>query len=292
MTTYSAADSFLRDVLQAAPTDPVARVAHLREAFLKYVLTHSSKTDDEVEVEIDDANDKASVADDARKEAVMALEVRTKERDDARIEITKLVLERTHLQNDLAETRHQLRNGAPIDVEALIRKHDNVVRIAFGDNAKRAEASYRKAVKIDDDDHNIDEALSLYRQCLSLNPNHDLAWTNMGNLYFRKQDNAKARACYDKALNIRPTQPEAHYNIGYMLMTTNDPVHNDEIERHFKVAIGADPTFADAHYNLGMLYTRIGDSVHGRAAFETYLELEPDTAFADDVRRMLRKKRK
>ena len=45
-----------------------------------------------------------------------------------------------------------------------------------------------------------------------------IAYTNLGNICFRRGDEPQAEKLYKKALLIDPTQPEAQYNLGYVML--------------------------------------------------------------------------
>ena len=85
-------------------------------------------------------------------------------------------------------------------------------------------------------------------------------------------------------LAVDAAQPEAQYNLGYVMLEHGRPA--DAI-RFFKGAIASDPQFADAYFNLAMAYEQTGDSVRARPCWRKYLEIEPTGTWAEIARKHL-----
>ncbi len=171
------------------------------------------------------------------------------------------------------------------DVRTL---RDDVVRVlrpaVRQHRARLAFEVYKRASELDEDPRTMDEAQKLYRQAIELDPLLAIAYTNLGNILFRKGDEAAAEALYSKALAIDPKQPEAKYNLGYLMLERHEL---DIAIRYFQGAIEADPRFADAYFNLAMAYEELGDKRNARPLWRTYLELEPTGTWADIARQHL-----
>ncbi len=171
------------------------------------------------------------------------------------------------------------------DVRALSEDVVRVLRPAVKQHRARAAFEiYRRASELDEDPKTLDEAARLYRQAVELDPQLAIAYTNLGNILFRKGDETSAEALYLKALAIDDGQPEAKYNLGYLMLER----HELEVAiRYFQGAIEADPRFADAYFNLAMAYEELGDRRNARPLWRTYLELEPTGTWADIARQHL-----
>ncbi len=171
------------------------------------------------------------------------------------------------------------------DVRAL---RDDVVRVlrpaVKQHRARTAFEIYRRASELDEDPRTMEEAAKLYRQAIEIDPLLAIAYTNLGNILFRKGDETSAEALYSKALAIDPRQPEAKYNLGYLMLERHEL---DVAIRYFQGAIEADPRFADAYFNLAMAYEELGDRRNARPLWRTYLELEPSGTWADIARQHL-----
>jgi tetratricopeptide (TPR) repeat protein len=171
------------------------------------------------------------------------------------------------------------------DVRAL---RDDVVRVlrpAVKQHRQRvAFEIYKRASELDEDPATMDEAAKLYKQAVEVDPLLAIAYTNLGNILFRKGDETAAEGLYAKALAIDPRQPEAKYNLGYLMLERHEL---DVAIRYFQGAIESDPRFADAYFNLAMAYEELGDRRNARPLWRTYLELEPTGTWADIARQHL-----
>jgi DNA-binding transcriptional MerR regulator len=99
---------------------------------------------------------------------------------------------------------------------------DDIVRVLRhepnGSRARSAYDLYMRASTLDEDPATFDEAESLYTKATELDPQLAIAYTNLGNIRFRRGDEAGAEQLYRKALEIDERQPEAHYNLGYVML--------------------------------------------------------------------------
>jgi DNA-binding transcriptional MerR regulator len=149
---------------------------------------------------------------------------------------------------------------------------------------RRAYELYVRASQLDEDSETVEEAEALYRLATELDPWLAIAFTNLGNIHFRRGQEDAAMAFYARALEIDPKQPEAQYNTGYVLLDRGNPL---EALPHFQGAVAADGRFADAHFYLAMAYESVGDTTRARVAWESYLAIEPTGTWADIARRHL-----
>jgi DNA-binding transcriptional MerR regulator len=165
---------------------------------------------------------------------------------------------------------------------------DDVVRVlrpqTSTGKARTAYDLYSQASALDEDPSTYDDAESLYSRALSLDPSLAIAHTNLGNIRFRRGDEAGAVEQYEKALALDADQPEAHYNLGYVMLERGQP---DLAIHHFERATVSDPRFADAHFNLAMALEQTGAKVRARPHWKRYLELEPTGTWADIARQHL-----
>ncbi|AUX32716.1 MULTISPECIES: tetratricopeptide repeat protein [Sorangium] len=165
---------------------------------------------------------------------------------------------------------------------------DDVVRVlrprVGRDRARTAYELYMQASQLDEDPATMDEAEALYRRALEIDPWLAIAYTNLGNICFRRNAEEQAEALYLKALELDAAQPEAQYNLGYVMLERGRAA---EAIRYFRGAIESDPRFADAYYNLAMAYEQIGDPTKARPCWRRYLEIEPTGTWAEIARRHL-----
>jgi tetratricopeptide (TPR) repeat protein len=165
---------------------------------------------------------------------------------------------------------------------------DDVVRVlrpsAGRERARTAYELYLRASQLDEDPSTMEEAERLYRESIGLDPWLAIAYTNLGNIRFRRQDSAGAEELYKKALEIDARQPEAQYNLGYVMLERGEPEGSITL---FLGAIEADPKFSDAYFNLAMAYEQIGESQKARPYWKSYIMLEPSGTWTEIAKRHL-----
>lgn len=168
---------------------------------------------------------------------------------------------------------------------------DDVVRLLRPETQKnRARTAYDlyvRASALDEESRSYDEAEALYRKAIELDPKLSIAYTNLGNIRFRRGDVVAAEELYRRALEVDDRQPEAHYNLGYVMLERG---HAQRAIPYFQKAIQSDPKFADAHFNLAMALENLSESGRARTHWRRYLELEPTGPWADVARDHLRKR--
>lgn len=174
-----------------------------------------------------------------------------------------------------------------LDLEVK-RLRDDVVRVlrpsAGRERARTAYELYLKASQLDEDPLTMDDAERLYAQAVELDPWLGIAYTNLGNIRFRRKDTEGAEQLYRKALEIDGRQPEAQYNLGYVMLERGQPQHSIPL---FLGAIEADPKFSDAYFNLAMAYEQIGESSKARPFWKAYIGLEPSGTWTEIAKRHL-----
>jgi DNA-binding transcriptional MerR regulator len=88
---------------------------------------------------------------------------------------------------------------------------DDVVRVlrpsAGRERTKTAYELYLRASELDEDPETMAEAEVLYKRAIDLDPWLTIAYTNLGNICFRRQDTTRAEELYKKALTIDGRQP-------------------------------------------------------------------------------------
>lgn len=166
---------------------------------------------------------------------------------------------------------------------------DDVVRVLRPETtparARTAYELYVQASALDEDPATYEQAEDLYQRALRLDPSLAIAYTNLGNIRFRRGQEAEAEALYRRAIDVDPRQPEAHYNLGYVMLERGDA---RAATAYFEQALDGDPRFADAHFNLAMAWEQIGEKARARPHWKKYLELEPSGTWADIAREHLK----
>ena len=70
---------------------------------------------------------------------------------------------------------------------------------------------------IEEQINNVKDALSIYDQVTSVDPNFTMAWFSKGSIYFNHYRPSEAIYAYDKALNLDPTISDAWFYRGLAL---------------------------------------------------------------------------
>ena len=165
---------------------------------------------------------------------------------------------------------------------------DDVVRVlrptAGAENAKAAYDLYLQATELDEEPETMDEGERLYRQAIKLDPWLAIAYTNLGNIRFRRRDADGAEKFYQQALDIDKEQPEAQYNLGYVILERGEPEVAIPL---FQGAISSDPEFSDAYFNLAMAYEQVGRTSDAKPYWRNYIRLEPQGTWTEIARRHL-----
>ena len=162
---------------------------------------------------------------------------------------------------------------------------DDVVRVLRPEtNQARARTAYElyvQASALDEDSATYAQSEELYERAIRLDPQLAIAYTNLGNIRFRRGDELGAVDLYRRAIEVDTRQPEAHYNLGYVMLERGDA---RAATAYFEQALLGDPRFADAHFNLAMAWEQLGERGRARPHWRKYLELEPAGTWADVAR--------
>jgi DNA-binding transcriptional MerR regulator len=165
------------------------------------------------------------------------------------------------------------------DVVRVLRPETNATR------ARTAYDLYVQASALDEDPATYAQAEELYERAIRLDPSLAIAYTNLGNIRFRRGDEPSAVDLYRRAIEVDTRQPEAHYNLGYVMLERGDA---RAATAYFEQALLGDPRFADAHFNLAMAWEQLGERGRARPHWRKYLELEPTGTWADVAREHLK----
>ncbi|MGQ9525081.1 MAG: tetratricopeptide repeat protein [Armatimonadota bacterium] len=101
---------------------------------------------------------------------------------------------------------------------------------------------------------------------------------------------ALAAAAYEKALKLRPNNPDVMTDLGTVY---RDMGRFDDAIRMYRKAASIDPKHANSWYNQGVVLLHDKNDIKGAiAAWEEYLRVAPNGQHADDVRSSLAELRK
>lgn len=107
---------------------------------------------------------------------------------------------------------------------------------------------------------------------------------NLGNCYYSQRRRSDAAAQFLAAIGKAPDYAEAWNNLGVVRGELGDRDGAIAALRH---ALELVPHYADAHYNLAEALAVAGDLESARAHWRAYLTFDPNSRWAEQVRRRL-----
>jgi Flp pilus assembly protein TadD len=128
----------------------------------------------------------------------------------------------------------------------------------------------------------MDKASETFAELLKLKPDDPTAQLNLGIALFSQNKLDQAEAHLREAIKLNNAGPAAHYYLGVTLIKTK---RYDEAQKELETAIanGGD-NIAQAHKYLGGLYMSAKKNKQAADELEKYLQLDPKTPNAEQIR--------
>ncbi|WP_158442059.1 MULTISPECIES: tetratricopeptide repeat protein [Planktothrix] len=125
----------------------------------------------------------------------------------------------------------------------------------------------------------LEEALQTYQKLLQLNPQDAIAYTNLGNLYAKRQDWKSALTAYQKAIAFNPNLAIAYRHLGEVFQQLGD---QDQAIEYWYQGFNIEPTAfrATDHLALGHLLWQKGLLKPATTCYRHALECDPNNATA------------
>ncbi len=120
---------------------------------------------------------------------------------------------------------------------------------------------------------NYSEALTVYNQAISLDPDNFNAWNGKADALNRAHEFTEALAASDSALAIEPSSAPLWINRGYILYNLGR--YDDELKA-YETAISLEPGNAQAWFNKGYSLAGMKRYDEAIAAFDRVQSLQPD----------------
>jgi len=98
--------------------------------------------------------------------------------------------------------------------------------------------------------------------------------TKSGTVYERKKDFAQARAQYLRALELRPGDTNAMYNLGNTCAATGEWA---SARSYYEDVLSLNPEHVDALFNLGFVQQEAGAYTLSFATFQRLMRLQPES---------------
>jgi len=173
-----------------------------------------------------------------------------------------------------AETAAAAPSAAPADV----------VPISAADAPEPAAATpetmCRLAAELEEEGQ-LAAACEMYRAAMSAaGPNAEICF-QVAELLYRQGDLSGARERYYMAVELDEDYVEARANLGCVLAETGQ---NDLAVAAFEGALGYHGDYADVHYHLAKALDEMDRRQDAEAHWRSFLELAPDSPWADEAR--------
>ncbi|MGE3171275.1 MAG: tetratricopeptide repeat protein [Planctomycetota bacterium] len=128
----------------------------------------------------------------------------------------------------------------------------------------------------------LDDAVRAYERSLPVAGAE--AHFNLGNCRYQLRDLPAAEAAFAAAVAEEPDYAEAWNNLGIVRGARQ---RRAEAIAAFEQALRIRPHYADAHYNLADVLAAMGDTARARTHWRAYLGFDPNSRWAEQVRRRL-----
>jgi type IV pilus assembly protein PilF len=138
--------------------------------------------------------------------------------------------------------------------------------------------------------NDVDNAMKYFRNAVSLDPGHYLAWNAMGLAHSMKGRLDEAAKAYEKCLQINPQFSEAHNNLGTVYQEMG---HLEQAEQEFRKAL-ADLAYTNRelpYFNLARLYVIQGRLDEALDNVQKALQIKPRLAMALNLRGLIYEKK-
>lgn len=117
-----------------------------------------------------------------------------------------------------------------------------------------------------------DLAKQEYRLAIKQQPADSRACVNLGQLYARDGESARAEESWRQALRANPADSRALNLLGSVYMRQSK---YDEAIAYYRKAVDADPNYANAHWNLAAAYRSVDMKREAAEHYRKYIELAP-----------------
>jgi len=128
---------------------------------------------------------------------------------------------------------------------------------------------------------NYEEAEKFYKMILEEEPENHGALMGIGNCYTNRDDDEKALEWYSKIEFEKIDDPTVLYNVGTIFYNTSK---YEEALQYYKRAVEIKEDFLDGIYQLGLAYLTLGKNAEALNEFENYLNHDPDSERASQVK--------
>jgi cytochrome c-type biogenesis protein CcmF len=121
---------------------------------------------------------------------------------------------------------------------------------------------------------------------ITANPKDAVSLRELGNVYYTAQDFPNALKFYQQVVDITPKDDDAWVAVGAASFNGGDI---EGAKKAWEQAVAVNPKNQEAHYDLGFAYLaqKTPDDAAAKAAWQTVVDLDPNSDWAKDAKSML-----
>lgn len=121
--------------------------------------------------------------------------------------------------------------------------------------------------------HDYARAIAEFKKAVEIKPDYADAYHNLANTYMETGNMSEAEKNYLLALKYNPQLWQSHQNLGALYY---EQQKYDKALEEFSKAVEIFPTSAQLNSNLGLIYLKLGDKEKAKAAFYKALQIDPN----------------
>lgn len=200
------------------------------------------------------------------------------------MEIILKKTEKTVVKEDMVETvKTLLKEGNELFEQ---KKHEEALAI-FKEIVEKVPELYQINLNIGNCYYEMgdyDSVIPYYKAVLEKEPENKDALISLGNVYLEKGELEKGMELFNKLSDEDAASPITLYNIAALLFNKGEL---ETAVRYYEQALSLDQNMADAYYQSGLCYLNLNKKEKAKESFLRYLELEPDSVKAEQVKAFL-----
>jgi len=174
-------------------------------------------------------------------------------------------------------------NGAIQMLGLEVQPEQRQILVAHGTQVPAAYGLYLEGtgyLQNYDEPENVDSAISVFRQALTLDPNYASAYAGLGSAYWKKYENSvdvqwvnDSRQACEQALTLDRTLAAAHVCLGTLYVGTGS---YEQAAQQLGQAVEAEPTNDAAYRGLAHAYERLDKPTEAEKTYQRAIRLRPD----------------
>jgi len=168
----------------------------------------------------------------------------------------------------------------------VVRNGSQFATIGSAQQASQLQEMFARAVQLEENAANLNDAMNLYVEILQIKPDHAPACINLGTIHYNQRDFKMAEQMYRRATEADPSYALAFFDLGNVL---DEMQHLHDAIAAYQTAIKLVPQYADAHYNLALAFERQGERRRALRHWMAYARLDPIGPWAAHAKGQARK---